>query len=103
MLKVLKSMYTSVKSCVRTPHGITEFFDCTYGVQQGSVLSPLLFNLFIDDIGETLKSDLYNGVYIGMLKLLYLSFADDLSLTSSTVIGLQRQLDKLCMYCKNGS
>ena len=37
MLKVLKSMYDTVKSCVKIPHGITESFNCTFGVHQGFV------------------------------------------------------------------
>ena len=91
MYKVLFSMYQHVKSCVRTPKGITDFFNCSLGVQQGSVLSPLLFNIFVNDIGETLQNtELFSGVDIGLLKIIYLLFADDLTLVSSSKVCLQR-------------
>ena len=90
-------MYSNVKACVRTPVGIKDFFTCSRGVQQGSILSPLLFSLFVNDFGEQMNKR-FSGVYVGILKLCYLFFADDLAMVSSTPIGLQRHLDDLEKY-----
>ena len=93
-------MYKNVKACVRTPSAITDFFTCSAGVQQGSVLSPLLFNIFVNDIGEALSDTTqFSGVNIGILKILYLLYADDLTLVSHSRIGLQRLLNNLFQYC----
>ena len=79
---------------------ITELFDCTFGVQQGSVLSPLLFTIFVNDIGQSLANTCqFSGVEVGILKIIYLLFADDLTLVSSSRIGLQRLLNQLYEYC----
>ena len=56
MFQAVKSLYTSVKSCVRVNSYRTEWFDVNCGLRQGGVLSPLLFNLFINDINVFLKS-----------------------------------------------
>ena len=56
MFQAVKSLYTSVKSCVRVNSYRTEWFDVNCGLRQGCVLSPLLFNLFIDDLAVFLKS-----------------------------------------------
>ena len=50
MLKILQSMYKIVKSCVRCPESLTDFFDCPRGVRQGCVLSPTLFSFFINEL-----------------------------------------------------
>ena len=50
MLKILQSMYKIIKSCVRYPESLTDFFDCPRGVRQGGVLSPTLFSFFINDL-----------------------------------------------------
>ena len=45
----IKSLYVSVRSCVRINSLKTDWFDVHCGLRQGCVLSPLLFNLFIND------------------------------------------------------
>ena len=59
-LNILKSMYKSVNSCVKLKYGLTQFFQCTMGVQQGA-LSPLLFSLFLNDIEIELRKSPFSG------------------------------------------
>ena len=79
MLKSLQSMYKIVKSCVRCPKSLTDFFDCPRGVRQGCVLSPTLFSFFINELAlDVAKNGLY-GVQltpdiIQILIMLMMSF-----------------------------
>lgn len=47
---MLRSMYSFLESCVRTPGGITEFFKCTIGTRQGCMLGPCLFSLYVGEL-----------------------------------------------------
>ena len=103
MYRVLNSMYAKVKSCVLTCDGLTDFFNCPVGVRQGCILSPFLVSFFINDLHTELSQDHILGddvgCAVGLLKIFYLLFADDLILFSYNVIGLQRLLGKLKSYC----
>ena len=50
LLRIVKNMYSQVKSCVRGCNSYSEFFECAIGLKQGEVLSPILFSLFIEDL-----------------------------------------------------
>ena len=62
-------------------------------------LSPLLFNLFINDIFEAVKN---NGdiTLDGTNKLNALMYADDLIILATTPEELQTSLDGLSAYCE---
>ena len=49
MFKAIKSLYSCVSSCIRINGLKTDWFDVTTGLRQGCCLSPLLFNIFIND------------------------------------------------------
>ena len=97
MLRMLQGMYTSVQSCVRWGATLSDFFDCSSGVRQGCLLSPLIFSLFINEVAEevTLKGRHGFQFLPGLREIFLLLFADDIALLSSTPVGLQNQLNSL--------
>ena len=50
LIDIIKELYTGTWCCVRTTDGTSEDFEVKTGVRQGCVLSPLLFNCFMDRI-----------------------------------------------------
>ena len=56
MFNAIKSFYTAISSCVRINTLYTEWFEVTSGLRQGFSLSPLLFNIFINDLALKIKA-----------------------------------------------
>jgi len=89
---VLKSMYSDVNYAVRVENGLSDSFVSTCGVRQGCNLSPLLFNLFINDLPQCFDPDLCDPATLTSKSVNCLSWADDLALISLRV--LQRKCQK---------
>ena len=49
LLRILVSMYSSIRSYVRLNDKVTQPFNCIVGTRQGHVSSTILFSLFIND------------------------------------------------------
>ena len=79
---------------------IPKFFKYERGVQQGNPLSPLLFNLFINDIFDILKQDNSLLTLDNETTFNSLMYADDLIIMSETPEGLQKSLHALHSYCQ---
>ena len=56
LFKTIKSLYSSVTSCVMVNNMHTGWFDVKCGLRQGCILSSVLFNLYINDLVLYLKS-----------------------------------------------
>ena len=78
----------------------SKFFDYNRGVRQGWILSPLLFNLYLNDIPFLLDNscDTDSIILPNGLPLNCLFYADDLVLISRSASGLQKQIDILQNY-----
>ena len=85
-------------SCVRVNSYRTEWFDVNCGLRQGCVLSPLLFNLFINDLAVFLKS-LDLGVKIADENVCLMLYADDVVLFAESEADLQLLLNSLNDWC----
>ena len=65
LMSILQKMYTDIFCIVKVNGFLSEKFCYKIGVRQGCILSPLLFNLFIDDITKISQSENI-GVKIGV-------------------------------------
>ena len=67
VLHVIRDMYAKAKSCVKTRHGLSQFFFffffvSNFGLRQGENLSPVLFSLFLNDLKGFLTSNNVQGL-----------------------------------------
>ena len=50
MLKAVQSFYTDSKACVQVGNDVSEWFPVNIGLRQGCVMSPWLFNVYINRV-----------------------------------------------------
>ena len=91
-MKIFKTMYSQLKSCVKTNNSLSQFFECSIGTRQGCLSSPIIFSLFINDLISYLRSESDSGVFISneIEYIMALMFADDISCFADTVVRLKR-------------
>ena len=84
LVKAVMSLYEEAETKVRNGSGLSEEFSVKVGVHQGSVLSPLLFAMVIDEVTENARKG-------WMKQILY---ADDLVLMGETMEELRENFDE---------
>jgi hypothetical protein len=87
-LDVLKALYTDVKCTLSLGDVVTEGAELSIGLKQGCVLSPILFALYLRDLGNSLLES-GKGISVGGEKIPGLFFADDVVLMANTKVELQ--------------
>lgn len=93
-LKAVQGLYKDIKCAVKVNESETDWFDVTTGLRQGCLLSPLLFNLYINDLVFSIKSSC-NSIPIGGENVSLLMYADDLVLLARNENDLKKMLLKL--------
>lgn len=99
LLRVVKNMYSQVKSCVKSCNSYSEYFKCAVGLKQGEIMSPILFAMFVDDLELFLEDNPQSGLSIDEITFILMLFADDMVIMGKTVSELQHSLNLLLEYC----
>ena len=96
---VIKSMFNRTSYRVNINDQISPSFQGNSGVKQGCVISPLLSNIFQNDMHDIFGKADCEPIHLGDFILNSLSWADDLVLISRSKMGLQKCLNNLKIYC----
>ena len=80
LVGTIEALYNSSSSAVLLNNQLGEFFRTTVGVRQGCILSPALFNLFLENIMQETLVDHITTVSLGGRPLCNVRFADDIDL-----------------------
>ena len=94
IIRLLFQSYTHQQIHAKWGSSVSDSFTAQNGVKQGSILSTVLFNIYMDTLLYKLK-DLGNGCHIGHKFYGALAYADDLVLLSPSVKALQEMIN-LC-------
>ena len=92
VLRFLSSWYETQKMSVRWSHSFSDPFSVSNGVRQGSVLSPVLFSVYLDELLEMLGNSgvgcHWGGSFVGAL-----CYADDIVLLAPCASALRHMLN----------
>ena len=82
---LLRNLYVGQEATVGIRHGTTDWFQIGKGVRQGCMLSPCLFNLYIEDIMKNARVDeAQAGIKIAGRNINNFRYADDNNLMAES-------------------
>ena len=84
LIVLLKKLYINQEARVRTEFGETDNIDIGKGVRQGCIVSPLLFNVYAENIMREALEEWESGISIGWRMVTNLRDADDTTLLAGT-------------------
>ncbi len=83
-----------MKCCVRINGELTYWFCVNTALKQGYLIYPQLFNMYINDLVDEIKS-LNLGVPVNHVLVAILLYADDIALIANIEQDLQTMLKKI--------
>ena len=82
---LLRNLYAGQEATVSTGHGTTDWFQIGKGVLQGCILSPCLFNFYVEYIMTNAGlEETQAGIKIAGRNINHLRYADDTTLMAET-------------------
>ena len=98
----MKDIYSKSTCAVKIGNRCTSFFNCRKGLRQGCPPSPNLFNLYINNLFQTINKVNPDLLFLDENDepISALMYADDLVILSTSHQGLQKCLDELQKYCE---
>ena len=100
IIRLLMDSFERQRARVMWNSHVSDYFSISNGVKQGGVISPVLFNLYLDNLLISLKQSglgcHINGTYMSVL-----GYADDITLACPSLYGLNYILDICNQFAKN--
>ena len=98
---LIKNLYSKSSCFIKLGSRRTKSFKYGRGVRQGCILSPLLFNLYLNELSISLDKTVRTDAFLlpNGAKLTTLMYADDLVLLSKSREGLQNSIDCVADFC----
>jgi hypothetical protein len=102
--RCINSLFVGNTFSIRSGSMVTREFPVTTGLREGSVLSPLLFVLFMSDVGASVLRPFGHGEFLkrdpslNCIPIPGLLYADDLVLFCLSADLLRERLRRLCDY-----
>ena len=97
LLRVIAYWYCNQSLCVRWGSVLSKFFNVTNGVRQGGILSPLFFNVYMNELSLSLNK-IPVGCCCGNIVVNHLMYADDLVVCAPSGKGIQKLLNVCDKY-----
>ena len=96
--KMTRAMLVNTTSVTKVNNHLSSIYATTNGLTQGSISSPMLFNLYINDLIQELHDQQHIGIKLTTnAQINCLFFADDIVLLAQS----HSDLNKLLMICRN--
>jgi hypothetical protein len=95
IVRIIAFWYSHQQMCVRWSSVTSNLFSVSNGVRQGGILSPYLFNVYIDDLSCKLNVQPI-GCYVGIVVVNHSMYADDVVLIAPSAAWLK----KLIFLCE---
>ena len=100
LIELLEYWYTTQQLFIRWGTAESQYFSMSNGIRQGSILSPYLFNVYVDDLNVKLNGT-KAGCYISNKPVNNFSYADDLALVAPSAAGLNQLLETCDSFAKD--
>ena len=97
LVRILVYWYAHQMMRVKWGRSTSAPFGVNNGVRQGGILSPFLFNIYMDGLSDKLNA-CRTGCRVGNLLVNHLMYADDLVILSPYSAGLQQLLNVCSQY-----
>ena len=94
LVKLVESMLTGCSTVIAVNGTLTRPVKLQKGLFQGSLMSPMLFDVFIDDMAEAINNNLRTEIPECLL------FADDILLACTNTRTAQARLNKVATWCR---
>jgi retron-type reverse transcriptase len=100
LIQTIQSLYDETKVIIQSGDQITEEIETNQGVKQGCSLSPILFNIYTDDMIRRWKAEIKTGIKLNdRICLNTVLFADDQVIVQKSKSDLQMSVYKLHQLC----
>ena len=96
---LLETLYRASPFQVVTPFGSTAKIQVGRGCRQGDVLSPLIFDLFVNVLLRYLNESGVGAHVTETGKVNQKAFADDIALVTASLVAAQELMDRLQAFC----